>query len=381
MTVTELLKNRIAVMASSLNNGSGFTNTRIPYAQSDGTLGETADFVLAASNVLTLNNGSLSLTGTTATITSAGACQALSFNNTNSTFSASSAGAISCASLNAGSGSISTSGSGSFGAISGSSLNVTGACQAQSFNNSNSSFTVSSAGAVVGASLSASGVGNITAAGGAVIGNTFNNTGATFQVDASGNLTALINASHITSGTINIARLSGITGANIASNTIASSNLTNVVASGTYSSVTVDTAGRVTSGTVTPAGAVAPIVKSVMTDVTATGTPVTVSDLTLAIGASESWYFRFVIFSTASTGNVAIAFDQAFAGWRFTQTSFTPTGLTSSINVSGTNTTQTVITTVTYEGYIQNSGTAGNLTIAITNGTIAAQSTLFACKQ
>jgi len=212
---------------------------------------------------------------------------------------------------------------------------------------------------------------------------------ASATITGSNIVSATVTGSNIASATVtgsNIASAT-ITGSNIASTTIDSGKLTNVVSSGTYNSVTVDTAGRVVAGTVAIGGTVsATVVKPLDTDFTSTGV---ISQLSLSIGASEAWYFKYVIFATVNGGtgnNIQISFDQAVAGWRFNASVLDTNGTaTYAIDVASHACSVTVghVATVIFEGYLANSSTAGTLTVSQNNTscTIAAQSTLFACKQ
>lgn len=179
----------------------------------NGSLNVGGGYGMAAGGSIT----SRDITGTTQVMS--GNSQALSFNNTNSTFIATSAGAITASSVNAGSGTIQTTGTGSFGPITGSSVNIGGG-------------TVT-CGTVSCSTVSCSG--NVGA--------------ATFSGDGS-SITNL-NASALASGTVPLGRLSGITTSQLsASANIASTQLAITgVSAGTYdaATVTVNAEGQITS--------------------------------------------------------------------------------------------------------------------------------------
>lgn len=228
MTEAQLHNNKIAL--TNPPSFSGFATNLIPYTNSQGEFKATSNFSFDGTNFAAPN-----INATTMTLSSLGNNEILFTNGSaqlstsanltynsgtgvltsaGGAFMVGSGGAVTCVNLNAGSGTIQTTGSGIFGSVNAGSgaISTTG---------------TGTFGAIVGTSLNVGG-GTVTcgavSASGSVSG-TFSGNGASINS---------INASNISSGTLNAARLAA-----------------SGVSPGTYTSATivVDAAGRVTSAT------------------------------------------------------------------------------------------------------------------------------------
>lgn len=189
-----------------------------------------------------------------------------------------------------------------------------------------------------------------------------------------------LNASNLASGIVPLAVLSGIT----------SAQMSTVVVAGTYSQVTVDQAGRVTSGVLAPTGAIKSSVILFLGQDTHLPNG-DFSDLNLIINPSERWYFRYVLYANTISGqhaHIALAYDQGVNAFRAHATVMNGTTYQSDNFFANTSFNSEIATvnpnfsaTVTIEGFLQANGNGGTLGISVLNtslGIISSQSVLFA---